>query len=315
MAKSENTGSTGIVQSDQPRQHFDIYAILEGSQEMYFGKEVAVNVNLVETVKLAAKDGKEVEKCYLSPTKRRGVERRTLIWAPVAEGVLLGDREHCGIPETCARQDCPICSVFGALRPKDNTSLIGRLTHGGGVAIQALLPEVKQRAMHPSRVARDENGSSPPPMPFRREYNEPGLLYPVYNHCLSITDQEFEAVAYAFLSSLSRLGSSNPKGVGIAEASLLGDSPEPLLVVDRYLAPLGKRPVISPSIVDAQVAIGHFAGSARQVLGQDRHEPVVNEGTEFTRWIGAGAMKYLQQQALAFTRRVLQQAPVAVEQR
>lgn len=311
MAKNESSPfSTGITQSDQPRQHFDIYAILEGSQEMYFGKEVAVNVNLVETVKLAGPDGQEVEKCYLSPTKRRGVERRALIWAPVAAGVLLGDREHCGIPETCARQDCPICSVFGALKPRDNTSLIGRLTHGGGVAIQPLLPEVKQRAMHPSRVAKSEET----PMPFRREYNEPGLFYPVYNHCLSITDKEFEAVAYAFLGSLSRLGAGNPKGVALAEAPVVGGRPEPLLVVDRYLAPLGARPVISPSVSDPTVAISQFCTAARTVFGTERHDPLISEGTEFSRRIGAAAMRYLQEATLAFTRHVLQ-APVAVGQR
>jgi len=54
----------------QPRLHFDIYAIFEGPQELYFGHEVQ-NVN-VETVKLSTKDGRSLEKCYISPTKRRG---------------------------------------------------------------------------------------------------------------------------------------------------------------------------------------------------------------------------------------------------
>jgi len=39
------------------RLHFDIYAIFEGPQELYFGHEVQVNVNLVETVKLSTKMG------------------------------------------------------------------------------------------------------------------------------------------------------------------------------------------------------------------------------------------------------------------
>jgi hypothetical protein len=312
MTKNEtNAFKTGLEQSATPRYHFDIYAILEGSQEMYFGKEVAVNINLVETVKLAG-EGKEIEKCYISPTKRRGVERRTLIWAPVAEGVLLGDREGCGIPETCARQNCPICSIFGALQPKEKTSLIGRLTHGGGVAVQPLLPEVKQRAMHPSMVTKDEKSVTP--MPFRREYNEPGLLYPVYNHCLSITDQEFDAVAYAFLGSLGRLGASNPKGVGLAEDVILGDAPEPLLVVDRYLAPLGKRPVVSPLISDAKEAIAQFRSAAMNVFGQVRQERVITEGEEFRRWIGVAAMRRLQEGTLRFTREVLR-VPVPAAQR
>lgn len=151
-------------------------------------------------------------------------------------------------------------------------------------------------------------------MPFRREYNEPGLLYPVYNHCLSITDQEFEAVAYAFLSSLSRLGASNPKGVAIAEERIISDQLGPLLVVDRYLAPLGKRPIVSPSADSPQEALEQFATAARTVYNRERHEETIEEGREFSRWIGAGALHYLQQMSLAFTRRVLQ-APSAAEPR
>ena len=80
--------------SNEPRFHFDIYAILEGGQELFFGHETQVNVNIVETVTIALPDtngdNSELEKCYLSPTKRRGVERRALIWAPTGNG-LLGD--------------------------------------------------------------------------------------------------------------------------------------------------------------------------------------------------------------------------------
>src|SRR5260370_20598567 len=142
--------STGLLKSDTQRYHFDIYAILEGTQEIYFGEEVAVNVNLVEKVKVprtlpdvsTGRGYEELEKCYLSPTKRRGIERRTLIWAPTAQGVLLGDQVGCGIPATCAKQTCPICCAYGALQPKEDISLVGRITHSGGVAIQPLLPEV-----------------------------------------------------------------------------------------------------------------------------------------------------------------------------
>jgi len=71
------TVKTGLEsQSDQPRFHFDIYALLEGGQELYFGHETQVNVNVVEKVTVQTPGGKELEKCYLSPTKRRGVERR-----------------------------------------------------------------------------------------------------------------------------------------------------------------------------------------------------------------------------------------------
>ena len=101
--------------SDKPRFHFDIYAILEGGQELFFGHETQVNVNIVETVTIASPDnngeGSELEKCYLSPTKRRGVERRTLIWAPTGNG-LLGDSLNCGIPHTCSKAEWPDLSRF-----------------------------------------------------------------------------------------------------------------------------------------------------------------------------------------------------------
>jgi hypothetical protein len=89
--------ATGLPQTDakKPRLHFDIYAILEGSQELYLGHEVQVNVNLVEIVKLTTKDGQSLEKCYISPTKRRGVERRCLIWAPHKSGSLMNLSHYC----------------------------------------------------------------------------------------------------------------------------------------------------------------------------------------------------------------------------
>jgi len=45
----------------------------------------------------------------------------------------------CGIPKTCAKPDCPICGSYGALDPGKRT-LIGRVTHGGGVAVQEIYP-------------------------------------------------------------------------------------------------------------------------------------------------------------------------------
>lgn len=314
MAKSTNTitASTGLNPSSTQRYHFDIYTIIEGTQELYFGEDVAVNVNLVEKVKVprtkvvTQQDGKqdyeEIEKCYISPTKRRGVERRTLIWAPTSNGQLLGDRENCGIPATCAQQTCPICSAYGALQPKADLSLVGRITHSGGVAIQLLAPEVKQRAMHPSVITRQEGVT---PMPYKREYNEPALLYPIYNHCFSLTEQEFASAAYAFLNSLSRLGASNPKGVRIAEGPMLDDQVEPLLVVDRYLAPLGKRPVISPQETNPSNAFQQFREAAFFVYGKHEAHHTITHETLFTRWTGNQAMLQLQQYCLEFTQRVL----------
>jgi hypothetical protein len=294
--------ATGLSATDDknPRLHFDIYAILEGLQEMYLGHEVQVNVNLVETVKLSTKDGKTLEKCYISPTKRRGVERRCLIWSPVKSGVLLGDVQKCGIPETCASPECPICAAYGGMIAGKKT-LIGRVTHGGGVAIQAIYPEEKQRAMHPAILANNLSKKEEKPIPFKRQYNQPGILYPVYNHGISITDREFASVAYAFLDSLPRIGSGNPKGIAIAEST----NKMPLLVVDRYLVPCGKRPVISPSITDPIKAVEEFLR-----LAEIPSHPSDNSDVQlphFNRWIGETALAKLQEYSGNFVNQVLQE--------
>ncbi len=291
--------ATGLpeTEADNPRFHFDIYAILEGSQELYLGHEVQVNVNLVEIVKLTTKDGRSLEKCYISPTKRRGVERRCLIWAPHKNGSLLGDKLECGIPATCAKPTCPICSSYGGLLAGKKT-LIGRVTHGGGVAVQDIYPVEKQRAMHPSRLASPETGKDETPTPFKRQYNQPGILYPVSNHVLSVTNQEFASVAYAFLDALPRIGSGNPKGIAIAE----DDQQKPLLVVDRYLVPRGKRPIISPSVTNPEQAIQDFSRLARssQTTGDYIQLPY------FERWIGDAALERLQEYSSQFVDTVLQ---------
>lgn len=303
---------TGLPSTTETRYHFDIYAVLEGPQELYFGHETQVNVNIVETVHIATDSG-EVEKCYISPTKRRGVERRSLIWAPVqSEGVLLGDKLGCGIPHTCAQPTCPICAVYGGLITSDTevelvgvqghttrkaTTTIGRLVHGGGVAIQAQDVVEKQRAMHPSMLHKAP-GQDPTPTPFKRQYNEPGLLYPVYNHCLSVTEAEFSAVAYAFLDALARLGAGNPKGVKIYDGVLL-QYREPLLVVDRYLVPLGNRPIISPSLTSVEEALARFRADALTVAGKPVQCSPVSE-THFTRWIGNDALNQLRKYAAQF---------------
>ena len=308
--------SSGLAQvNNEPRYHYDIYAILEAPQELYFGHETQVNVNVVETVRVPTDDG-TIEKCYISPTKRRGVERRSLIWAPVqSDGVLLGDKLGCGIPHTCTQIECPICAVYGGLIPsatdvevmgkkskRQPATTIGRLVHGGGVAIQELEPSEKQRAMHPSMLHKDP-GADPTPTPFKREYNEPALLYPVYNHCMSITESEFQAVAYAYIDSHARLGAGNPKGVKIYETEWL-NALQPLLVVDRYLAPLGKRPVLSPQISKIQQAVDAFCGAATSVrnkLTTEAYTKIEQDGTTlFERWIGNAALTELQNDSVNF---------------
>ena len=287
---------TGINKSDTNRCHFDIYAILEGAQEIYFGHETQVNVNQVERVTIEVSGGEKILKCYLSPTKRRGIERRALLWAPHKDGKLLSDFLNCGIPKTCAEESCPICYVYGALEVGKKT-LIGRVTHGGGVAVQALDAEEKQRAMHPSSLVGGKDRDGETPTPFRREYNEPGLFYPVYNHALSVSVNEFTPVAYAFLDSLARLGAGNPKGAKLAE-----HEGKLLLVVDKYLVPKGKRPVLSPHLTNPKEAIDYFIEQAESVRGQELKLGSSIQIDMFERWTGDEALAKLEEWSEEFVK-------------
>ena len=307
--------TSGLPASKEQRYHYDIYAILEGPQEIYLGHDVAVNVNLVETVKIASSQGgRDIEKCYLSPTKRRGIERRTLISMDI-KGVLLGEKLGCGIPHTCGKGNCPICRIFGAMLPSETTvelldgtqekrspvTYIGRLTHGGGTAVQEQAPAEKQRAMHPSNLRREGEN----PMPFKREYNEPGLLYPIYNHALSISQEEFNGAAYAFLQSLARLGAGNPKGMALFYSDVLTSALEPMIVVDKYLSPLGSRPIVSPHITDVNEALERFSLLAHTVQGKNEGGTYLKHEDRFERWIGNQAYTILQTWADDFVKEML----------
>jgi hypothetical protein len=296
-----------------PKYHWDIYAILVALQEVYFGHETQVNVNLIETVTLPDR----TERVYLSPTKRRGVERRVLLDVPVhnedqSQSKPLTDLLDCGIPGTCGKEDCPICRVYGALitEPGKRVTFIGRVTHGGGVAIQPLPPTVKRRAMHPSELRREEGQQSKEPTIFQREYGAPGLLFPVYNHVLAASEEEFQAVAYAFLKSLPRLGAGNPKGL-----ALLEDEKGPYLVLDKYLSPLGKRVVLNPTETDPKRAMETFWKLAHEVYqvnetetnpekaeaaSQQSAREVYEVNGRFKRFIGESARRELQRLADAF---------------
>ncbi|MDZ4871789.1 MAG: hypothetical protein CLLPBCKN_001177 [Chroococcidiopsis cubana SAG 39.79] len=152
--------------------------------------------------------------------------------------------------------------------------------------------------MHPAIISNNLSKKEEKPTPFKRQYNQPGILYPVTNHALSITDTEFASIAYAFLDCLPRIGSGNPKGIAIAETS----EQMPLLVVDRYLVPRGKRPVISPSITNPQEAIDDFLRFARTPeTNSDRIQL-----PHFERWIGDAALEKLQEYSALFVDTVLQ---------
>ncbi|WP_038044031.1 hypothetical protein [Thermus tengchongensis] len=290
--------ASGLKPREEPLYHWDLYALLYAPQEIYFGHETQVNLNLIETVVLP--DG--TERVYLSPTKRRGVERRTLLYAPVqkdGQNLWLTDLLSCSIPNTCGKETCPICRVYGALvtksqnkqkkqenqDDKQRTTFIGRLTHGGGVGLPPLEPQEKQRAMHPSDLRREAGEE---PQPFKRQYGAPGLLFPVYNHVLSASESEFRPVAYAFLESLPRLGAGNPKGLDLLEDEGFG----PYLVLDRYRVPLGRRVVLPPTLKEPEAAMEEFrrrAGDAPEEAGET-----------FRRLKGRAALEELRRLAKAF---------------
>jgi len=96
-----------------------------------------------------------------------------------------------------------------------------------------------------------------------------------------VTDLEFASVAYAFLDALPHIGSGNPKGISIAESDN-----QMLLVLDRYLVPRGKRPIISPSVTDAEIAIQDFIQLETPQTNSDRIQT-----TYFERWIGDAALE------------------------
>ncbi len=288
--KEKKKVASGLPESADPRRHYDIYAILEAPQELYFGDEKEVNVNVIEKVRVMI-DGKEYEKCYISPTKRRGVERRCLLWSDAGSKPLM-DKIECGIPDTCCKNTCPVCCVFGGLEAGQKT-FIGRLTHSGGVSVSSQIALEKQRAMHPALIYKEKNDN---PMPYRKEYAQPGLLYPVSNHCLSITENEFSTVAYAFLMSLNRLGAGNPKGVAFAR-TLWGNEEQPLLVVDEYRVPMGDRPIISPSITDNDKAKAEFIKLAEKVTPGDE--------SLFKRCTGYAALQRLQLASAVFEEKYL----------
>jgi len=97
------------------------------------------------------------------------------------------------------------------------------------------------------------------------------------------------------LDALPRIGSGNPKGISIAE------SDNQMLVLDR-LVPRGKRPIISPSVTDAEIAIQDFIRLARTPqTNSDRIQT-----TYFERWIGDAALEKLQDYSSSFVDNVLQ---------
>ncbi|AFC99943.1 hypothetical protein Mtc_1190 [Methanocella conradii HZ254] len=279
------------------RINMDIYAIVEATQELHFGNVKDLNVNRIELVTVPTLDG-EIEKLYMSPTKVRGVARRALMWKLND----LGDEQikSCGIPATCGK--CDLCKLFGGLMTTsgaDEGSIASRVFQAGGVAIQEISPDIKQRLCSPSYILEGQIGQYDKekiknllknkginekdlerlstPMPYEKEYVEASALFPIYWHSLLLETEkgdrklsEPQMVAYSFLESLKRIGAGHPKGADIFHYSWDGKGrDEPLLVVDIYTEPLGKRPIISPMITDAKKAINEFIEKANLTQTKD----------------------------------------------
>ena len=83
------------------------------------------------------------------------------------------------------------------------------------------------------------------------------------------------------------------------------DVDEPWIVVDRYLAPLGKRPVVSPAIRDVKKAKNQFKEAAFSVAGS--RQEAANELTHgnFHRYIGDAAIAKLSEYLIKFEEGVL----------
>jgi hypothetical protein len=275
--------------------NMDIYAIVEATQELHFGNVKDLNVNRIELVTVPGIDG-EMKKMYMSPTKMRGVARRALMWKLND----LGDEKikSCGIPATCGK--CDLCNLFGGLTTttgEEEGSIASRIFQGGGVAIQEASPEIKQRLSSPSYIidgqigkynkkeiksllknrgiSKNELERLSQPMPYEKEYAVSGTLFPIYWHSLLLDNKkgdrkmsEPQMVAYSFLESLKRIGAGHPKGAEIYHSDWLGNGKEPILTVDIYTEPLGKRPIISPAETNVEEAIKEFADKSNQSSAQ-----------------------------------------------
>ncbi|MEM3584675.1 MAG: hypothetical protein QW193_05310 [Nitrososphaerales archaeon] len=319
-------GQKGVATGLEPEEelwNIDIYCLLEAPQELFFGLEPRVEVSIIETVKVPIGPGKEdyMIKCYLSPTKRRGIERRALLYTIVKNNenmeVPLADMLKCGIPITCCDDNCIVCRLYGGLIVGENLSLQGRLYHGGGTAVQPIGPVEKFRSRVPTLFKKGSAKELPKeyideairatkvkeedvgfPMPFKRQYAEPGHVFPVSNHGLLLNEFEINATSFAFLKSLSLLGSGTPKGVSIFYGPLFRDIEEPYLVFDIYKVPLGSRILFSPFEVDLARVIERFKKLSTELSLELRGQKIESEN--FKRYVGEEALNELRMRSKLF---------------
>lgn len=290
------------------RQHYDIYAIVYTPQEVHFGHEKQINLNVVETVKVAKNSGDDYDlKLYFSPTKRRGVERRSVLWMPVGDEYYY-DVVDCHIPRTCC--SCILCHVFGGLDHEvRKRSITSRVTQGGGVAVQPLPPEIKQRLVVSADLNRkieraggggEEDTSA---TPFKKEYAEPGIWFPITTHCTSLTEEEFGLVAYAFLDAMRRYSAGHPKGGWIVNGEVNGEE-RPLIVVDAYRAPQVNRPLVAPTTNSTEAALNEFRHGIPIDNSWGNNEAISDGNGLFTRYYGKAALKFLEENSANFVNHI-----------
>ena len=255
----------------------------------------------------------------------------------------MGDQRvlSCGIPATCG--NCDVCRLYGALvttqkgtnpqgTEEENLagSIASRVIQAGGVAIQELTPAIKQRLSSPCYVVNGKIGQYnveeikkmlqergvagdalnrlSQPMPYEKEYVTG--LFPIYWHAYYLETpknkeskmSEPQMVAFSFIETWKRIGAGHPKGAEIKEAEILG-KPQPLIVVDVYHKPLGKRPIISVSESNEKTAIATFIRKAMMVNGNkitEDHITIPENETNvilFERFIGDTAEDFLRKLA------------------
>lgn len=274
-----------------------IYAILEAPQELYFGSHSEKNLNVLEKVVLdieVVEGGrviqKRIVKPYYSPTKQRGIERRTIAYSLVKTrsglvpyykyfnlGIDVTDTYSNGVPDP---RDI-LTFLWGATWTRPTAYIRGRIGYGGGVAVQgtferkqrnrvdyniyeAVTKTSKEGGESEEQEAGDEGYETAQTL-WMKEYAEPHLLIPVVRHgmLLGVENYEPHAVAYAFLQSLALAGAGTPKSISILEAYWLdGNRRDKAIVVDIGPWLLLEPVTISPAIMSPVEALGIFREKA-----------------------------------------------------
>lgn len=264
-----------------------IYAVLEATQELYFGSHSEKNLNVLEKVTIdteVVENGNrrplQIVKPYFSSTKQRGVERRAIAYADVKTkdgkqspyyryfnlSIDVTNTYKNGVPDP---RDI-LTFLWGATWTRPTTAYMrGRVGYGGGVAVQTTF-ERKQRnrveynmyniVEKVQREEGEEEGHTAQ-MVWTKEYTPPHTLIPIvrYGMLLGVENYEPHAMAYAFLKGLLIAGANTPRGIPIFEAYWLSEKEkEKVLVVDVGCWLLLEPVIVSPVIVSPSEVLEEF---------------------------------------------------------